>query len=158
MRREGRVGSALCCRKTSLRRKVGCRDETHHITSRTSASARRPASVPNRRPRKCAVSWRWLPLATNRQPPQHRMTRIIVHQSRLCVSILPHTVNCRRFRFWRHHHHHTTTVLQPFFRDHPGEPVPEQKFWTLWCKGRLTEADTATIRMGAISLWLFVCV
>jgi len=26
--------------------------------------------------------------------------------------------------------------------DHPGEPVPEENFWTLWCKGRLTEADT----------------
>ena len=42
----------------------------------------------------------------------------------------------------------TTTVLQPFFRDHPGEPVPEENFWTLWCQGRLTEADTSTIRMG----------
>jgi len=37
---------------------------------------------------------------------------------------------------------HTTTVLRPFFQDHPGEPVPEEKFRTLWCKGRLTEADT----------------
>jgi len=27
--------------------------------------------------------------------------------------------------------------------------VPEENFWTLWCKGRLTEADTPTIRMGA---------
>jgi len=43
----------------------------------------------------------------------------------------------------------TTTVLWPFFRDHPGEPVPEENFWTLWCKGRLTEADTMTIRLGA---------
>jgi len=24
------------------------------------------------------------------------------------------------------HHHHTTTILRPFFRDHPGEPVPEE--------------------------------
>ena len=46
------------------------------------------------------------------------------------------------------HHNHTTTVLQPFFRDHPGEPVPEEKFWALWCKGRLTEADTPTIQLG----------
>jgi len=45
--------------------------------------------------------------------------------------------------------HHTTTVLRPFFRDHPGEPVPEENFWTLWCKGRLTDADTLTIRLGA---------
>jgi len=43
----------------------------------------------------------------------------------------------------------TTTVLRPFFRDHPGEPVPEENFLTLWCKGRLTEADTPTIRLGA---------
>ena len=32
----------------------------------------------------------------------------------------------------------TTTVLRPFLRDHPGEPVREENFWTLWCKGRLT--------------------
>jgi len=43
----------------------------------------------------------------------------------------------------------TTTVLRPFFRDHPGEPVPAQNVWTLWCKGRLTEADTPTIRLDA---------
>jgi len=43
----------------------------------------------------------------------------------------------------------TTTVLRPFFRDHPGESVPEENFWTLWCKGRLTEADTPTIWLGA---------
>jgi len=48
---------------------------------------------------------------------------------------------------WRHHH--TTTILRPFFWDHPGEPVPEANFWTLWCKGRLTEADTPIIRLGA---------
>jgi len=27
--------------------------------------------------------------------------------------------------------------------------VLEENFWTLWCKGRLTEADTPTIQMGA---------
>jgi len=48
-----------------------------------------------------------------------------------------------------HHKPHTTTVLRPFFRDQPGEPVPEENFWTLWCKGRLTEADTLNIRLGA---------
>jgi len=35
------------------------------------------------------------------------------------------------------------------FRDHPGELVPEDNFCTLWCKGRLTEADTLTIQLGA---------
>jgi len=44
---------------------------------------------------------------------------------------------------------HHTTVLRPFFRDHLGERVPEENFWTLWCKGRLTEANTPTIRLGA---------
>jgi len=43
----------------------------------------------------------------------------------------------------------TTTVLRPFFRDYPGEPVPEENFWTVWCKRRLTEADTLTIWLGA---------
>jgi len=32
--------------------------------------------------------------------------------------------------------------------DHPCEPVPEENFWTLWYKGRLTEADTPTIHLG----------
>jgi len=42
-----------------------------------------------------------------------------------------------------------TSVLWLFPQDHLGEPVPEENFWTLWCKGRLTEADTPTIRLGA---------
>jgi len=45
--------------------------------------------------------------------------------------------------------HNTTTVLRPFFRDHPGQLVPEENFWTLWCKGRVTQADTLTIQLGA---------
>jgi len=45
--------------------------------------------------------------------------------------------------------HTHTTVLRPFSRDHPGELVPEENFWTSWCKRRLTEADTPTIRLGA---------
>jgi len=43
----------------------------------------------------------------------------------------------------------TTTILRPFLRDHPDETEPEENFWTLWCKGRLTEADTLTIWLGA---------
>jgi len=50
---------------------------------------------------------------------------------------------------WQLYQHHTTTVLWPFFRDNPGEPVPEENFWTLWCKGRLTESDTPTTWLGA---------
>ena len=45
--------------------------------------------------------------------------------------------------------HTPTTILRPLFRDHPGEPMPEENFWTLWCKRRLTEADTLTIRLSA---------
>jgi len=41
-----------------------------------------------------------------------------------------------------YHNHHHTTVLWPFFRDHLGEPVPEENFWSLWCKGRLTGRQT----------------
>ena len=44
------------------------------------------------------------------------------------------------------YHHHNRS--RPSFRDHPRESVPEENFWTLWCKGRLTEADTPTIRLG----------
>ena len=39
----------------------------------------------------------------------------------------------------------TTTILRPFFQDRQGEPVPQENFWTLWCKGRLTETETPTI-------------
>jgi len=42
--------------------------------------------------------------------------------------------------------HTHTTILRPFFQEHPGEPVPEENFWTLWCKGKLTEADTPSHR------------
>jgi len=55
-------------------------------------------------------------------------------------------------KFFTHKYYIMHTTPQPFygpFRDHPGEPVPEENFWTLWCKGRLTEADTPTIRLGA---------
>jgi len=48
-----------------------------------------------------------------------------------------------------YNHTHTTTVLRPYIWDHPGEPVPEENFWTLWCKGKFTEADIPTIRLGA---------
>jgi len=51
-------------------------------------------------------------------------------------------------------HTHTqthTTVLRPVFRDYPGEPVPEETFfWTFTVQGKITQADTLTIRMGAI--------
>ena len=51
--------------------------------------------------------------------------------------------------FGHNRHTHTQTILRPVFWDHPGEPVPEENFWTLWCNGRLTEADTPTMCLGA---------
>jgi len=43
-----------------------------------------------------------------------------------------------------------TAILRPFYRDYPGEPVPEEIFfWTFMVQGKITEADTPTIRMGA---------
>jgi len=40
--------------------------------------------------------------------------------------------------------------------DRPGEAVPEENFWTLWCKGRLTEADTDHLA-GRHSIWTNQC-
>jgi len=54
------------------------------------------------------------------------------------------------------HYYHTTTILRPFFRDHLGELVPEENFWTLWCKERLTEADT-NHPAGSHSIWTNQC-
>jgi len=45
------------------------------------------------------------------------------------------------------HHHRFTALFRD--RDHPGELSPQENFWTLWCKGRLTEAKTSTSRLGA---------
>jgi len=43
-----------------------------------------------------------------------------------------------------------STTPQPFYGSFSwGETVPEENFWTLWCKERLTEADTPTIRLDA---------
>jgi len=42
-----------------------------------------------------------------------------------------------------------TTILRPFYRDHQGEPVPEEIFWTFMVQRKITKADTLTIRLGA---------
>jgi len=41
--------------------------------------------------------------------------------------------------------------LRPFFLDHPGEPVPEEILLYSTVQGKITEADTPTIRLGATS-------
>jgi len=62
--------------------------------------------------------------------------------------LIPQTLDSNVICNW-YHTTHTTSVLRHFFWDHPEEPVPEDNLWTLWCKGRLTKADTPTIRLGA---------
>jgi len=42
----------------------------------------------------------------------------------------------------------TTTVSHTYTQPFHGPFLPEENFWTLWCKERLTEADTPTIRLG----------
>ena len=50
---------------------------------------------------------------------------------------------------WKNPHTHTS-ILRPFFRECPGEPVPEENFLLdFMVQGEITEADTLTIRMGA---------
>jgi len=36
---------------------------------------------------------------------------------------------------------------KPINHTTPQPPMPEENFWTLWCNGKLTEADTLTIRL-----------
>jgi len=75
------------------------------------------------------------------------------HGLRQLLNKVKHNHTWRSVLHWTvSQYHYGSTTPQPFygpfFRDHPCEPVPEDNFWTLWCKGRLTEADTLTIRAG----------
>jgi len=58
-------------------------------------------------------------------------------------------VEARCFHIGVSVHSNNNIRFTALFQDHPGEPVPEENFWSLWCKGRLTEADTLTIRLDA---------
>ena len=82
--------------------------------------------------------------------PKHSNSPTFLHQSLKTISnqFFPQCKQLIAEETKSLHHYHTTTVLRPFFRDYPGELVPEENFWTLWCKGRLTEADTLTIQLG----------
>ena len=50
---------------------------------------------------------------------------------------------------WSGNHHHTTTIFTALFLEPPGWAGARRELLTLWCKGRVTEADTPTIRLGA---------
>jgi len=78
----------------------------------------------------------------------------------LCGSVIVCAIACERDDFRpRYMVNNNTTPhnsFTAFFRDHPGDPVPEENFWTLRCKGRLTEAETPTIQLGATPFGLTI--
>ena len=76
-----------------------------------------------------------------RQNPIHRTVKSV----HMCVHCTVHNC-CTQYCTEPQPHH---SVLRSFFQDYPCELVPEENFWTLWCKGTLTEADTLTIWLGA---------
>jgi len=47
------------------------------------------------------------------------------------------------------HTHTHTTILPAIFWDYPGELVPAEVNFLFMVQGKITEADTPTIRMGA---------
>jgi len=52
--------------------------------------------------------------------------------------------------FYKHvHHHHHHNRFTALFPGPPGWAGARRELPDLWCKGRLTEADTQTIRLGA---------
>jgi len=81
-----------------------------------------------------------------------RLFRMSAGRSSADAHGYTHSVNAvntfNKFHYNRHvctnHNCFTTLFPGPL-----GEPVPEENFWTSWCKGRLTEADTQTIQLGA---------
>jgi len=73
-----------------------------------------------------------------------------------CCQLTLQSLACQRLTrhfppssFTHHLHTVTTTVLHSFSRTTWVRQCQKRNFWTSWCKGRLTEADTLTIRLGA---------
>ena len=91
-----------------------------------------------------ATQIHWKHQAITPTHEQKKLTRTKIHccwYHKITASRLCKTVSARVYCFLNYciqenghtdtHKHHTTTVLRPFFRDHPGEAVPEENFWTL---------------------------
>ena len=51
----------------------------------------------------------------------------------------------------------TTTVLRPFFRDHPGEPVPEEKLLDFMVQGKINRGRHTDHPAGRHSIWTKQC-
>jgi len=50
------------------------------------------------------------------------------------------------------HNHHTTTILRPFFRDYPGEPVPEEKLLDFMVQGKINKGRHTDNPAGRYSI------
>jgi len=53
--------------------------------------------------------------------------------------------------------HHTTTVLRPFFRDYPGEPVPEEKRLDFMVQGKINRGRHTNHPAGCHSIQTNQC-
>ena len=80
------------------------------------------------------ITWHRLTTAIKQLRTAHTLTRL---------STLINITTCHlRDEFFQADHSQTYTHIDThnrftaLFRDYPGEPVPEEIFWTLWCKGR----------------------
>jgi len=73
---------------------------------------------------------------SNQQIKRKSGNKISIHINIHDIIAVRHVqfASCCQAEFSKVRNHHTTTVSRPFFREHPGEPVPEENFWTLWCK------------------------
>ena len=94
--------------------------------------------------------WRWQYIQQHwLAAAKQLIVNLYCHQQQL--TLLAHTPECLMI-FSSILSQTPTTTPQPFFGPFSGttwgEPVPEENFWTLWLKGRLSEADTLTIRLG----------
>ena len=93
---------------------------------------------------------------------QRHKTVTVIWQAAGCIcwwAPLPYMIGShhpsvsivRQFRNYRHHNTHTHNRFTALFPGPPGwAGARRELLWTLRCKGRLTEADTPTIRLGAI--------
>ena len=70
-------------------------------------------------------------------------------QNSIPVVYVGNSVRLARLPVNSSHGHVVTRSTRHHSPVHLGEPVPEENFWTLRCKGRPTAADTLTIRLGA---------
>ena len=75
--------------------------------------------------------------------------------AKLLAAVIAQFHNIKsRANYYYYYYYYLTCIKnhtpQPFHGPFSGTvPVLEENFWTLWCKGRLTETGTSIIRMGA---------